>query len=88
MKDELDQLYTPSISDLELNEMHGKDREVIYLDDARRVLEAAKAEARREGKLEAARYFKNYMVSTSPFLDQIVEPYIASLTTPPQKENV
>lgn len=32
---ELDKLYQPSISDLELNEHQGEDRPVIYLDQAK-----------------------------------------------------
>ena len=39
--EELDQLYNPSISDLELDEQHGLDKPVIYLADAKKALHEA-----------------------------------------------
>lgn len=39
-------------------------------------MEALIAAKEREARLEAANYFKKYMISTSPFIKQIVDPYI------------
>ena len=35
----LDELYNPSVSDLELDDYQGKDRPVVYLDQAKAILE-------------------------------------------------
>lgn len=48
---DIEELYNPSISDLELDEHQGKDRPVIYLDQAIKVLESREAEIERKARL-------------------------------------
>lgn len=46
------------------------------------LLSAHQAEVRREqreAKIEAAMYFKKYMISNSPFIEEILNPYLATL---------
>lgn len=46
----LDELYNPSIQDLELDEHQGKDRPVVYLDQAVAHLQAAVQAAEKRGR--------------------------------------
>ena len=40
------------------------------------VLKTVHDRAELEGRIDAAKYFKKYMISTSPFITEILEPYL------------
>lgn len=48
-KQTIDELYQPSIQDLEKNEYQGKERPVVYLDDVKAALSALMTDSRIAG---------------------------------------
>ena len=59
-----------------------------FYDDLVAAITTAYAEAIREARIDELNYCKKYMISTSPFISEIIEPRLAALSAekPQEKE--
>lgn len=64
----------------------GRQVAIANINETKAQIQVLINSAKREGRLEAANYFKKYMISTSPFIDQILDPYIEENTRLAQLE--